>query len=137
VLRLLIAGSILVTLAVSAPAPVAMRIENSGVAEYVEIRSSAGADLRGWVLVSVKGGQKLVLGAATVPATGTIRIVSGVTPGLAGDILWTRRNVWNNDGDIGLLYDGAGNLVAEQSYGRVPLTSPAKASSAKGTKASR
>ncbi len=33
-----------------------------------------------------------------------------------GDIYWTTKNVWNNDGETVYLWDGEGKVVSEYRY---------------------
>ena len=40
----------------------------------------------------------------------TLTIASGDA---AGDIRWTNKNIWNNDGDPAQLIDARGNVVSE------------------------
>lgn len=97
-----------------------------------------GLTMTGWRLVSVAGDQKFQFPAVTIGAGATLRVTSGTTERRAGDILWTKQNVWNNDGDTALLFDANGTLVAAESYGKAPRPSSAlKASSLKGSRTSR
>lgn len=116
---------------------VGLRVANSGKLEHVEIRAATPVDLSGWTLASSVGSQSYRFGAARIGGGGMLRVVSGTTPAGRGDVAWTRQNVWNNEGDVAMLFDQRGALVAEYSYGRVKAKSPAKVSSAKKTKAKR
>lgn len=127
--------------AATVPAGPTLNVFNSGTVEYVEITASPDTALvlNNWLLVSSVGDQKLRLAANQIPAGGTIRIVSGTTPLRAGDLLWTRRNVWNNDGDVARLFDSNGTLTAEVEYGKATAntSSALKAASSKGTRTTR
>lgn len=137
-LRLLVAGFLTAAVAAPVAARASVVVHNSGAGEYAQISVEQPTNLRGWTLVSVRGGQKLQLPALDVAARG-LRVVSGATPASPGDIQWTRRNVWNNSGDTALLLDATGAVMAEHTYGATSArgTSPAKAASAKGTKKKR
>jgi len=113
-------------------ASLVLSVHNDGRVEFVEIQADAGS-LAGALLVSVRGDQSYRFGAVTGP--GPFRVVSGTTPTRPG-VAWTKRNVWNNDGDTAWLFDRAGVLVAEHTYGRTSLkgASLAKANSVKGTR---
>ncbi len=71
-------------------------------------------DLSGWVLVSVVGNQRFTFPAQTVLEPGArlvVRSGPSASPG-PGVLVWTRSNVWNNDGDPAELRDPSGQLVA-------------------------
>lgn len=73
--------------------------------------SSADIDLSGWSLLSVKGGQTFTFPQGTVIKAGaTLTIASGDA---VGDIKWSNKNIWNNDGDPARLIDANGNIVSE------------------------
>lgn len=73
--------------------------------------SSEDVDLSGWELLSVKGNQSFVFPQGTIIKAGaTLTIASG---NAAGDIRWTNKNIWNNDGDPAQLIDARGNVVSE------------------------
>ncbi len=71
-------------------------------------------DLSGWTLVSVTGNQRFTFPAGTKLAPGkTITVVSGPRAQAGpGVLVWTRRYVWNNQGDAAELWDRQGQLVA-------------------------
>lgn len=72
--------------------------------------SSEDVDLSGWVLLSVKGNQSFAFPRGTIIKAGaTLTIASGDAN---GDIKWTNRNIWNNDGDPAQLIDAKGNVVS-------------------------
>lgn len=99
------------------------KVEITGIdlrREIVTIRNTGDVtvDLSGWSLVSEEGGQQFVFEAGVTLLPGqTIQVVSGpdATPG-PGKLVWTKKNIWNNDGDPGALYDDEGKLVSR--YGR-------------------
>jgi lamin tail-like protein len=133
----LVLGLILGPVASAATGSLSLSVSNDGRLEHVEITTTTAMDLSGWMLSSSVGGQSFRFGTVRIVAGQRLRIVSGMTPAASGDIQWTRANVWNNEGDIAMLFDGQGALVTEFAYGRVKAASPAKASSAKGSKAGR
>ncbi|MEW6047304.1 MAG: lamin tail domain-containing protein [Bacillota bacterium] len=74
-------------------------------------------DLSGWVLVSVTGNQRFTFPAGTVLRPGgqvVVRSGPGATSG-PGVLVWTRANVWNNQGEPAELRDATGRLVAWHS----------------------
>lgn len=134
---LVVLGILLGAFTSAAGGHVAVGVVNSGRLEHVELRTTSPTDLTGWILSSGVGGQSFVFGAVRTAPGMTLRVVSGTTQPSGNDVPWTRANVWNNEGDIAMLFDRQGLLIAEHTYGRVKATSPAKASSAKNTKATR
>jgi len=85
-------------------------------AELVTMKNNSGAaiNLSGWKLISEKGNQEFTFPSGTTLAPGgTIKIVTGpnATAG-PGVFVWTTKNIWNNDGDPGALYDSSGKLVS-------------------------
>jgi hypothetical protein len=139
VLRLLLVGSLIGLVAAPTGSRAAVVVHNAGEVEYAEILAFQPTSLRGWTLVSIKGGQKFQLPAVELAPGRVLRVTSGATAVAAGDIQWTRRNVWNNTGDTAMLLDASGAVVAEHTYGATSArgTSPAKAASAKSTKKKR
>lgn len=127
------------TLALPVASRASVSVLNSGEVESAQITVEQPSNLRGWTLVSVKGGQKLQLPGVDLAAGRSIRVISGSTAAAPSDIRWTGRNVWNNTGDTALLLDGTGALVAEHTYGATSArgSSPVKAASAKGTRKRR
>ena len=72
-------------------------------------------DLRGWRLVSTRGGQELSFEEGTVLDAGEVMVVrSGpnAQPNASDHVYWTSRYVWANDGDSGELVDAMGSVVA-------------------------
>jgi hypothetical protein len=85
--------------------------------ESVTIKNPTGStiDLSGWRVVSVKGNQSYTIPSGTILGAGEAIVVA--SGGGAGDLIWTKSNIWNNsDPDPAELYDPQGNLVSE--YGR-------------------
>jgi beta-lactamase superfamily II metal-dependent hydrolase len=82
--------------------------------EIVIIRNYGEADLEltGWKLVSVTGNQVFNFPDGFVLKTGkTVTIASGKA---SGDLKWSDKNIWNNEGDPGKLYDASGNLISSK-----------------------
>lgn len=71
-------------------------------------------NLTGWKLVSEKGNQTFNFPAGTMLSEGgTLKIVSGKNAKAGPQVLvWTVENIWNNDGDPGMLYNPQGQLVS-------------------------
>ena len=69
--------------------------------------------LGGWVLRSVTGDQRFTFPSMTLAPGASVVVTSGQNArnDLPRYLQWTRRNVWNNDGDPGELYDASGSLV--------------------------
>lgn len=83
------------------------------VNETVTIKNTSArdVDISGWVLHSVKGDQKFTFPQGTIiKARATLTVASGDA---SGDIKWTNKNIWNNDGDPARLIDSNGNIVSE------------------------
>ncbi len=80
-------------------------IKNTGINKVV---------LSGWRLLSVKGNQDFYFPSGTILGSGEI-IKVDTGPGAAsgpGQLKWTGRYIWNNDGDPAELYDNSGKLVS-------------------------
>lgn len=77
-------------------------------------RGQEPVDLAGWVLVSTKGDQRFVFPQDTVlPPGESLAIVSGPNAAPApATLVWTRENIWNNQGDPGELYDARGTIIS-------------------------
>lgn len=127
----------------AAPAAVGLgglSVHNEGRIEYVQIAAPADSSLvlTGGLLASGVGGQKFVFPSLQLAPGSAVRIASGATPLRPGDVLWTKQNVWNNDGDVARVFDSTGTLLAEFAYGSpVRVASALKQTSLKGTRASR
>lgn len=117
-----------------------LEVFNSGSDEYVYIDNlgDIAVSTEGWILVSGVGSQKFSLRTAEIGPRASLRIVSGrTTAAQDGDMIWTKQNVWNNDGDIARLYDADGLPRAVPfEYGRSRSTS-AQPPSIKGTRIRR
>lgn len=93
-------------------------VDLKGEVVTITNQGSTTADLSGWLLLSVQGGQHFTFPAGVTLGPGqTLFVVSGKnpTPG-PGRLIWPQGNVWNNEGDPAQLYDAKGNLVS--SYPR-------------------
>lgn len=88
-------------------------------AEEATITNSGAAErsLEGWALVSVTGGQRFILPAITLAAGQSVVITSGRDAAHVPPVSWrwSNANIWNNDGDVGELYDAAGQLVTRST----------------------
>ena len=87
------------------------------VGETVTISNGGPAtvDLTGWSIHDDGSihTYRFTAGFTLVPtATATVR--SGGPPG-PGQLAWTTRSVWNNDGDTAYLVDAAGTVVSTRS----------------------
>ncbi|GAW92764.1 hydrolase [Calderihabitans maritimus] len=84
--------------------------------EVVTIKNTSGVavNLSGWKLVSQKGNQTFTFPSGIViPAGGSLKVVSGPNAQTGPNtLLWTKRYIWNNNGDPGALYDAQGKLVS-------------------------
>jgi len=84
--------------------------------ELVEIKNTGNAevDMSGWKLVSAKGNDEFSFSENFILKAGQlIRIASGPTVSEKENaIVWTNKNIWNNDGDPGILYDEKGQVVS-------------------------
>ena len=70
-----------------------------------------------WKLVSQIGNQTYNFPDGFVLKAGAsvnIRSGSSAFEKLPTDLLWTKVNIWNNDGDPGSLYDNNGKLVSSK-----------------------
>jgi len=96
------------------PAVVIAAVDLKGEVVTITNQGTATADLSGWVLLSVKGGQRFILPAGVTLAPGeSLLVVSGTNPVPGpGRLLWSAGNVWNNDGDPAELYDAKGKLIS-------------------------
>jgi competence protein ComEC len=89
--------------------------------EYVEIasRSETDRDITDWTVSGSKGEETFVFPPGYVLAAGvTIRLHSG-KEGLdapPGDIYWTDKTIWNNDGETVYLKDASGTVISQYRY---------------------
>ncbi|GAB6136878.1 MBL fold metallo-hydrolase [Halanaerobaculum tunisiense] len=77
-------------------------------------KSNKQINISHWKLVSDTGNQTFVFPKKTTLAAGeTLKVISGrgKTPG-PNTILWTKRYIWNNDGDSAKLYNSNGQLIS-------------------------
>ncbi|WP_085929352.1 MBL fold metallo-hydrolase [Desulfosporosinus orientis] len=99
----------------SAPASVSITsIDLAGEIVTLVNDGSSAVDLTGWKLVSEKGNQTYSFPSGiTIPAGGTLKVLSGSkAESSTGALLWTKSDVWNNDGDPGSLYNAQGQVVS-------------------------
>ena len=77
---------------------------------------SSAVDLTGWKIVSEKGNQTYSFpGGTNIPSGGNLKVLSGSKAvARAGTLVWTKSNIWNNDGDPGALYDAQGQVVSQK-----------------------
>ncbi len=83
--------------------------------EYIAITNigSEPVDLTGWQLHSVRGDQWFAFPAGHVLAAGaTVRVYSATGSAPADGLLWTEKNMWNNEGDEARLIDASGAVVS-------------------------
>lgn len=76
----------------------------------------SAVNLTGWKLVSEKGNQSYSFpSGTTIPAGGTLKVLSGPKAVPSTDALvWTKSNIWNNNGDPGALYNAQGQVVSSK-----------------------
>ena len=81
--------------------------------ETVKITNSGSypVSLAGWKLTDEGAKHSYSFTGTTLPAAGSVTLSSGTA---SGDLKWTSKNVWNNDGDTAYLYDGSGKLVSQK-----------------------
>jgi len=99
-------------------------LQYSGNDEYVKI-TNHGTDsqsMRDWTILSVVGSQTYRFPPPYILEAGaSVRIHSGPDAvnhdNPPNDLVWTRENMWNNDGDKAELYDSAGKLIDSRCYG--------------------
>ena len=73
----------------------------------------AAADLSGWYIVSEKGNQVFVLPEGTVLPSGGEMVISSLSTGQSGDLVWPDKNVWHDKkADPAVLYDVYGREMA-------------------------
>lgn len=86
--------------------------------EVVTLVNSGGSavDLTGWKLVSERGNQTYSFPSGTeIPAGGTLKVTSGPkTAASTGTLVWTKSNMWNNDGDPGALVNAQEQMVSQK-----------------------
>ena len=93
-------------------------IDLSGEIVTIKNSSERVIDLTGWKLVSEQGNQTYTFPSGiTLSAGKTLKVVSGKNAHLeAGTniLVWTELNIWNNQGDLGSLYNEHGQLVSQK-----------------------
>jgi len=89
-------------------------IHYKGSDEYIVIKNTGNTavNLSGWRLWS-KGNQWYTFSNITLQPGQSISIHSG--PKATG-IVWTKKYVWNNNGDEAVLYDSSGNVADRYAY---------------------
>ena len=102
------------TMGAESQVDVSLRVDLRAETAVVTNNGSETLTLRGWTLVSVTGGQRFTFPDVTLAEGQSVTVTSGsdARHDPPRFIRWTRRNVWNNDGDPGELYDAGGALVA-------------------------
>ena len=101
-----------------------MSIQNVDLAGEVVVIVNSGASpqvMTEWELLSQEGGQRFVFPRFTLSPGAAVRVTSGPNgrqdpPGvlqwLKSDGSPHRGHVWNNDGDVAILFDSRGNEVS-------------------------
>lgn len=91
-------------------------VDLSGEEVALMNNSDKSINLTGWKLVSEKGNQTFNFPSGTTLAVGaSLKVVSGKNHQAGTNVLvWTEENIWNNDGDIGALYNAQGQLVSRK-----------------------
>ena len=101
-----------------------MSIQNVDLAGEVVVIVNTGVSpqvMTGWELLSQEGGQRFVFPRFTLNSGAAVRVTSGPNgrqdpPGvlqwLKSDGSPYRGHVWNNDGDVAILFDSLGNEVS-------------------------
>ena len=80
----------------------------------IQNNSQAAVHLQGWQLVSVEGDQRFNFPNITLQRGEQLAIVSGPDAVEAkGQLVWTKRAIWLNDGDAAKLLDAKGDVVSE------------------------
>jgi lamin tail-like protein len=100
----------------SIPSSVVVTLAVDEIAEKAVITNlgSQTVDLKGWVLVSVKGDQRFTFTKSTkVLPNKNFTVLSGEGSKSAGTWVPSLTSVWSNSGDPGQLFDPNGNLIAE------------------------
>ena len=99
-------------------------IQNVDLAAEVVVIVNTGASpqvMTGWKLLSQEGGQRFMFPRLTLNSGAAVRVTSGPNgrqdpPGvlqwLKSDGSPYRGHVWNNDGDVAILFDSLGNEVS-------------------------
>lgn len=81
----------------------------------IKNNSTDNIKLSKWRLVSVRGTQEFIFPVDTIlRALDEIKVISGPKAESKNDntIIWTKKYIWNNDGDTAELYDDENNLIS-------------------------
>lgn len=91
-------------------------IDLAGEVVTVVNNGSSAVSLAGWKLVSEKGNQTYSFpSGASISAGGSLKVLSGPKAVVSsGALVWTKANIWNNDGDPGALYNAQGQVVSQK-----------------------
>ena len=101
-----------------------MSIQNVDLAGEVVVIVNTGVSpqvMTGWELLSQEGEQRFVFPRFTLNSDAAVRVTSGpdgrqdppgVLQWLKSDGTPYRGHVWNNDGDVAVLFDSRGNEVS-------------------------
>ena len=91
-------------------------IDLAGEAVTLVNHGASEVNLTGWKLVSEKGNQTYDFpSGTTIPAGGSLKVLSGPNATANTGVLeWTKSQIWNNDGDPGILYDAKGQVVSRK-----------------------
>ena len=83
--------------------------------EYIEIRNygNVAVNLKGWIITDEGAKHVYIFGDLELKPLYFVRLYSGPK---ATQNIWMRAYIWNNDGDIGYLYDSDGILIDKYSY---------------------
>ncbi|MBQ7848236.1 MAG: lamin tail domain-containing protein [Clostridia bacterium] len=82
--------------------------------DHIRIRNYGGeaVDLSGWYILSERGGEMFVLPAGTWVQPGEVVVISTLSSGQTGDVVWPQKKVWHKSkDDAAMLYDVYGRLV--------------------------
>ena len=94
-----------------APAPERLHLNG----EWVEIANEGGTNesLEGWTLMDQQNHTYTFKGIS-LDAGSSVKVHTGAGNDSTTDLYWGRSTpVWNNNGDLAILRDAAGNVVAE------------------------
>ena len=101
-----------------------MSIQNVDLAEEVVVIVNSGSSpqvMTGWELLSEEGGQRFVFPQLTLDPGAAVRVTSGpngrqdppsMLQWMRSDGSPYRGHIWNNDGDVAILFDSGGNEVS-------------------------
>lgn len=104
----------------SAKQPIISALQHEGDDEVVVIQNAGLAqDMTGWRLISGRGEQTFAFPPGfVIMSDSEVRVHSGpaaaaTTP---NDLMWTRRHIWRNEGDVVSLLDAEGNVISAFHY---------------------